>query len=235
MAKERIQVSTVLPASPGRVYLAWLDAEEHSAFTGGKANVDPVVGGRFSAWDGYIEGMTIEVDPGKRILQTWRTSEFPKGHNDSRLEVGLEAVNGGTRLTVRHWDIPEGQGQKYKTGWVDHYFEPMKQYFTTRGAGESTFPTAAEDDDAKPGVGAKPGVVKARPKARPAAKTKRTKLAAKRVTAKKAARASAKKPVARKAAKKSAKKPAKKAAARKPARKAAAKKRARGQRRTARR
>jgi uncharacterized protein YndB with AHSA1/START domain len=129
---ESFEVSTVLPADPERIYKAWLDGREHGEFTGGAAEVDPRVGGRFTAWDGYIEGKTLELEPFRRIVQAWRSSEFPEGSADSRLEVLLEKNRGGTRITIRHSAIPEGQGKDYEQGWKEHYFTPMKRYFASR-------------------------------------------------------------------------------------------------------
>jgi len=57
--------------------------------------------GRFIAWDGYIHGILLGVDEGRRIVQTWRTSEFPPEFRDSRLVVEFEATRGGTRVVVR--------------------------------------------------------------------------------------------------------------------------------------
>ena len=130
---EAIRLTAVLPATPERVYRAWLNGAEHSAMTGGEATVDARVGGAFTAWDGYITGTTLELEPGKRIVQAWRTSEFPKRAADSRLEVLLEpAANGGTKLTLVHTGIPKGQGKNYESGWPENYFEPMTEYFATK-------------------------------------------------------------------------------------------------------
>lgn len=126
---ETIQLSAILPASPEQIYRDWLSSTGHTAFTGSPAEVDPAVGGRFTAWDGYIAGTNIELEPYRRILQAWRTSEFPTGSPDSRLEVLLEAVEGGTRLTINHSHIPEGQGAMYAQGWQDFYFSPMRAYY----------------------------------------------------------------------------------------------------------
>jgi 5'-deoxynucleotidase YfbR-like HD superfamily hydrolase/uncharacterized protein YndB with AHSA1/START domain len=132
LATETIQVSTSLPGSPKRIYRAWLDSGEHSSFTGSVAIVDPQEGGIFSAWDGYIQGRTLELQPFRRILQAWRTSEFPPESPDSRLEVLLEPdeQSGWTRLTLIHSQIPPGQGQQYLQGWQDYYFMPMLDYFS---------------------------------------------------------------------------------------------------------
>lgn len=126
---ETIQLSAILPASPEQIYRDWLSSTGHTAFTGSPAEVDPAVGGRFTAWDGYIAGTNIELEPYRRILQAWRTSEFPTGSPDSQLEVLLEAVEGGTRLTINHSHIPEGQGAMYAQGWQDFYFTPMRAYY----------------------------------------------------------------------------------------------------------
>ncbi len=129
---ESFEVSATLPAPPRRVYEAWLSSDEHTAFTGGEAEVDPRVGGKFTAWDGYIEGVTVELEPHRRIVQTWRTSDFPDGSADSTLEVLLEETEDGTRLTLVHANLPDGQGDDYRQGWVDSYFDPMLEYFSAR-------------------------------------------------------------------------------------------------------
>jgi len=126
---EKLELSIILPASPGRIYQAWLDGEEHGAFTGSPAGVEARVGGSFTAWDGYIWGITLEMEPERRIVQSWRTGDFPAEAPDSRLEVLLEAAVGGARLTLVHTNIPDGQAENYRQGWEDYYFEPMRGYF----------------------------------------------------------------------------------------------------------
>ncbi len=123
-------ISTVLAASAQRVYEAWLNSAEHGAMTGGAAQIDPNAGGKFSAWDGYITGKTFELEPYRRIVQSWRTAEFPADAPDSRLEILLEENADGTRLTLKHSNIPAGQGSSYESGWVSNYFDPMKDYFS---------------------------------------------------------------------------------------------------------
>ncbi len=127
---DSFEISTMLTASAQQVYEAWLSSAEHGAMTGGAARIDPNIGGKFSAWDGYISGTTLELEPYRRIVQSWRTVEFPAEAPDSRLEILLEESADGTRLTLRHSEIPAGQGSSYESGWVDNYFDPMKDYFT---------------------------------------------------------------------------------------------------------
>lgn len=129
---ENIVVSAVIPANAQRIYDAWLSADEHGKMTGSAATAE--ADGRFTAWDGYISGKTLETVPGQRIVQQWRTTEFPAGAPDSKLAISLEAAEGGTRVTLDHSNLPDGQGESYEQGWHEHYFNPMKDYFRTPGA-----------------------------------------------------------------------------------------------------
>jgi activator of HSP90 ATPase len=129
---ESITVSALLSAKPKVVYEAWLDGKKHSDFTGSRAEIDGRVGGAFTAWDGYISGTTISAQPFGRIVQTWRTTEFPADAPDSEIEVILEEVPEGTRITIVHTNIPDGQGEGYRQGWVGFYFTPMEEYFSKR-------------------------------------------------------------------------------------------------------
>lgn len=123
------EVADVLPTTPRRIYDAWLSSEGHSAMTGGEATVDPVVGGEFEAWDGYIRGRTLELEPGRRIRQSWRTSNFGDDDPDSTIDVILEPVADGTRIVLRHSGVPDGDSGYEQGGWQEHYLDPMKAYF----------------------------------------------------------------------------------------------------------
>ena len=115
-------------ASPKDVYEAWLSSEGHSAMTGGEATITNQVGDHFTAWDDYIEGENLALEPNKRIVQSWRTSEFLDNEPDSQIELILKDDGNQTELTLIHTNLSEN-GEQYKKGWEDHYFEPMRDYF----------------------------------------------------------------------------------------------------------
>jgi len=122
-------VTTDIAKSPQLLYDAWLDSDGHSKMTGSPAEVSANPGGQFKAWDGYIWGENLELEPGKRIVQSWRTSEFTNNEEDSQIEVLFEEnETGGTKITLRHTNLPE-HGAQYEQGWQESYFDPMKLYF----------------------------------------------------------------------------------------------------------
>lgn len=119
-----------LKVSPAQAYEAWLSSELHRDMTGGpRAQIDPRKGGAFTAWDGFISGVTMDLTPGSRILQRWRTTDFDEHQGDSRLEILFEADGEGTLLRLRHSEIPGDLAEDLKQGWQDFYFNPMKEYF----------------------------------------------------------------------------------------------------------
>ena len=123
-------VSALLPATPVEVYDTWMNSEGHAAMTGSPASISAEVGGEFDAWDGYIHGKNINLERGMLIVQSWRTSEFSDAEDDSLIEINLKPVGDQTELSLRHTNLPP-HGMQYKDGWVESYFEPMKDYFSS--------------------------------------------------------------------------------------------------------
>jgi uncharacterized protein YndB with AHSA1/START domain len=130
------EISEVFPATPQAIYQAWLNSEGHTAMTGSPAQASAQVGGSFSAWDGYITGKNLELEPGRRIVQAWRTIEFQQSDPDSRLDVTIEPEGKGTRVTIRHSNLPD-DGMQYKQGWVESYFQPMLAYLQDQAGSDS--------------------------------------------------------------------------------------------------
>lgn len=127
-----IKQKVVIPAPPDEVYDAFMDPKKHSEITGSKATVSPRVGGKFTAWDGYISGRNLELEKGKKIVQEWVTSEWPQDYPPSRLELTFKDVGGSTELTMLHSDIPAEQVNELAEGWTDFYWKPLKDYFKKR-------------------------------------------------------------------------------------------------------
>jgi uncharacterized protein YndB with AHSA1/START domain len=162
-------LTTTLPASADDIYDAWVDSRAHSEMTGAEATQSDKIGAAVSAWGDYISGRNLELVPGERIVQTWRTQDFTDAHEDSVITVTLEEVAEGTLLTLVHSNVPKEQMSYEHGGWQEHYFEPMQEYFGKRAGGKKKA-KAKTKTKAKPK--AAPKAKAAKKKARAAAKTK---------------------------------------------------------------
>jgi activator of HSP90 ATPase len=126
MNTKTIRQSATFKASPHEVYEALMDSRNHSKFTDGKASISRKIDGKFTAYDGYIEGVNLELVPDEKIVQSWRGSDWPKGHY-STATFALKQIGSGTRLTFTQTDVPEEQYEPISQGWRDYYWTPMKK------------------------------------------------------------------------------------------------------------
>lgn len=127
-----IKQSVLIPATPVEVYDAIVNAKKHAAFTGSPAKSANKVGGKFTAWDGYITGKYLKLVPGKRIVEEWRTNDWPADYPPSLIELSFERVNTATRLTMVQAEVPAAQAPNYRQGWKDYYWTPLKAYFAAK-------------------------------------------------------------------------------------------------------
>lgn len=127
---EKFKVTVKLNCTAKEVFKGWLDNATHAEYTGGaQANITASEGGDFSTYNGYITGKNIEIFPHKKIIQKWRTSEFDQADDDSVLEILFTQKEDYTLVSLTHTNLPDGQGDRYKKGWKDHYFSHMKKYY----------------------------------------------------------------------------------------------------------
>lgn len=130
MKLKTIKQTVVIPkATPEEVYEVFMDAKKHSEFTGSKATCNPKVGGKFTAWDDYISGKNLELEQGKKIVQEWITTDWPKDYPPSKLELTFKKVQSGTEITMVHKDVPTEQADDLAEGWTEFYWNSLKEYF----------------------------------------------------------------------------------------------------------
>jgi len=124
-----IRQKVTIPATPAEVYDAFMDPRKHGAFTGGKATCDPKVGGKISAWDGYITGKNLKLVKGKHIVQEWITSDWAEGYPPSILDLTFTKKGSGTELKMVHSDVPASMAASFADGWKEHYWNLLQNYF----------------------------------------------------------------------------------------------------------
>ena len=126
MPGKTIRQTVEMAARPEDVYEALMDSRKHSRFTGGKCVISRKVGGKFSVFDGYAEGENLELVKGKKIVQSWRDTDFPRGRY-SKVTFSLTRIRAGTRLTFVQTNVPADRVEDLRAGWTEYYWAPMKE------------------------------------------------------------------------------------------------------------
>ena len=132
MKFKTIRQTATIDAAPADVYNAYTDPKTHSAFTGSPSSGSPRVGGRFTAWDGYIEGRYLELENGRKVVHEWKTTDWPDGYPPSLVELTFKPKGRRTELVMVHSSVPAEQAAEYAEGWTEYYWEPLKKYFEGR-------------------------------------------------------------------------------------------------------
>jgi activator of HSP90 ATPase len=136
---DSIHQSSLLKATPERVYAALTDAKQ---FDGVAKRSDAMktmllkdnpsvistdAGGTFALFGGYVTGRQIELVPQTRIVQVWRAGSWKPGEY-SLVKFELAAQGAKTMLTLDHTGFPPGTAQHLAEGWRDNYLQPLALY-----------------------------------------------------------------------------------------------------------
>ena len=126
MKTKTIRQSATFNTTAHEVYEAIMDSRKHSEFTGSQVSMSRKVGGKFSVYDGDIEGVNLELIPDQKIVQSWRYSDWPEGHY-SKATFSLNEVGNVTHLAFTQTEVPEEFYDDIYQGWHDYYWIPMKE------------------------------------------------------------------------------------------------------------
>ncbi len=110
---------------PQAVYEILTDAEKFSTMTGGRsARIAAEDGGEVSLFGGDIRARNVELVPGKRVVQAWRSNAWPEGvYSIVRFE--LKGNGRSTKLTFDQSGYPDDAHEMLNGGWAKMYWEPM--------------------------------------------------------------------------------------------------------------
>lgn len=132
METETIKQVISVEATTIDVYNMFLDSEKHSEITKAEARISSKTGEPFSAHNGYITGVNLDLIPGKKIVQSWKPTEenWPVDHY-SEITLEFEATDYGCLIHFTHKNIPKKMVELIEKGWIEYYWNPLKEYIET--------------------------------------------------------------------------------------------------------
>ncbi len=121
-----IHQEVTIEASPSAVYRVLTTSDDFAKMTGGRAaDISKDVGGHVSLFGGDIEARNVELSPGKRVVQAWRSKAWPDGVY-SIVKFELAPAGKGTKLVFDQAGYPEEAQAMLEGGWHKMYWEPMQ-------------------------------------------------------------------------------------------------------------
>ena len=127
---EAIHQEVIIKANRKRVYEALTDTEQFRKLSGGmdtKISREP--GGAFSLFGGVITGRHIELVPAERIVQAWRSEWAPGDYSIVRFVLKDQVSD--TKIVFDHTGFPQGAAEHLATGWKEHYWDGLAQFFAS--------------------------------------------------------------------------------------------------------
>jgi len=127
-----IQQSIELPASPEILFEMYVDAKQHSAFTGSEVTVSREPGSPFSAFGGALSGRMVATVPGSLVVQTWRSTNFAADDPDSILVLAFSKAASGGRIDLVHTGVADRDYEGVNEGWRKYYWDPWRTFLQAR-------------------------------------------------------------------------------------------------------
>jgi activator of HSP90 ATPase len=123
-----IEQSVRFSATARELYDIYLNPARHAAVTGAPVKISPKPGGKFTAFDGMLTGLTLFTIPGEMIVQRWRSCMFHAGDLDSILILRFIQDGKRGRIDLVHANVPKHDHAGVTKGWEKYYWKPLRAY-----------------------------------------------------------------------------------------------------------
>ena len=126
------QTATIRGATPHDIYETIMDSKKHTKLSRQPTTVSRRVGGAFKVGHD-LEGKNLKLTKDRRIVQTWRANNWPKG-TYSKATFAFARAAGGTRVTFTQTGVPDQFYGEISKGWREYYWTPLRKQFGSRRA-----------------------------------------------------------------------------------------------------
>jgi uncharacterized protein YndB with AHSA1/START domain len=133
MKVKSFTLSITFPFPSETVFTALTNIRQIAAWSGQRAKVQPIIGGKMELFDGWVKGIVLAYETGTRLSFTWKPAEWAIDQQASIVTCRFTSTKTGTRLTLKHSGFPsDSEMQSHKDGWTEFVFDPLKMYLTSK-------------------------------------------------------------------------------------------------------
>ncbi|OAD78402.1 hypothetical protein PHYBLDRAFT_107242 [Phycomyces blakesleeanus NRRL 1555(-)] len=114
--------------SANELYNTLLDPGRASIWSRGPAKISDKVGTKFEFFNGNVTGEILELEIGKKIVESWRLKSWPEGHY-STVTLTLEQSSDCVKLHMQQTGVPVGEEELTRNNWNGYYWRAIKETF----------------------------------------------------------------------------------------------------------
>lgn len=119
-------------AAPDEVMVLLTDSNFVDEWSGTTSLIEKKVGGKFSMFDGWVEGKILKMT-NDELAYTWKPNSWGEDTLASEVHYKLVPADHGTEVLVTHTNFPNEEEMKsHSTGWEKHFFGPIGEYLANR-------------------------------------------------------------------------------------------------------
>lgn len=122
-----IEQDITINAAPNVVFDILMNSDKFKEMTGGRDTlISQDVGGTVSLFGGAIEAQNIEIVPNQRIVQAWRSKDWPDGlYSIVNFEMSEDGAS--TKMNFKQSGHPDEAEAHLEAGWHQMYWNPMNE------------------------------------------------------------------------------------------------------------
>lgn len=139
----KVSKQHVFAVGRGAIYRCLTDPVEFARFTGMPAQLEARPGVDFSLFGGYIKGCFLELHPEHRLVMVWRDNYSWDEGIYSIVNIQLDDVEGGTRMSWTQHGVPTHEVEHLGIGLGRKYFIAMETYLAS-GEAQGATPDACQ-------------------------------------------------------------------------------------------
>jgi len=133
MKTKSFTISASFPFPAEAVFTALTNARQIAKWSGQNGKVQPTIGGKMELFDGWVKGIVLAYESGKRLSFTWKPSEWATENKASIVTCHFKPTKTGTKLTLKHSGFPnDSEMQSHNMGWMEFVFDPLNMYLTSK-------------------------------------------------------------------------------------------------------
>ncbi|MDE3090994.1 MAG: SRPBCC domain-containing protein [Chloroflexota bacterium] len=121
-----------IAAPPADVWRALTDPRIIEEWSGAAAKFPVAVVAPYSLWNGDIRGRVLEMEPPRRLVQTWQPRDWTR--TDSVVAFTLTPRGKGTRVDLVHVNVEASDYDGTSAGWDIYYLGAIKRMFDAKPA-----------------------------------------------------------------------------------------------------